>query len=54
MITVKARSQSLTGGRVRAIKHYTDDMIDWLAVYDVTTGGCYYVPAQELGEGMNT
>jgi hypothetical protein len=54
VITVKARSQSLTGGRVMSIKHYTDDIIDWLAVYDVTTTRCYYVPAEELGEGMNT
>jgi hypothetical protein len=24
---------------------------DWLAIYDVTTGRCYYVPSAELGDG---
>ena len=53
MITVRPRSHSLTNGKIRAIKRYTAAMIDWLAVYDVTTDRCYYVPAAELGEGMN-
>ena len=53
VITVRTRSHSLTNGRVRAIKRYTAAMIDWLAVYDVTTDRCYYIPARELGEGMN-
>jgi len=26
--------------------------IDWLAVYDATTGRCFYVPARELGDGV--
>lgn len=34
-------------------KRYTAASIDWLAVYDATTGSCYYVPAAELGEGMD-
>ena len=54
VITVRPRSQSLTNGRVRAIKCYTAAMIEWLAVYDATTERCYYVPATELGEGMKT
>ena len=53
VITVRPRSHSLTNGRVRAIKRYTAAMIEWLAVYDATTERCYYVPATELGEGMN-
>ena len=53
VITVRPRSHSLTNGKIRAIKRYTASMIDWLAVYDVTTNRCYYVPAAELGEGMN-
>ncbi|HEX2232425.1 MAG TPA: group I intron-associated PD-(D/E)XK endonuclease [Thermoleophilaceae bacterium] len=51
VITVRCISQSLTNGRVRAIKHYTGRTIDWLAVYDRTTERCYYVPATELGKG---
>jgi hypothetical protein len=53
VITVRPRSHSLTNGRVRATKRYTAAMIEWLAVYDITTDRCYYVPATELGEGMN-
>jgi len=52
VITVRPRSQSLTNGRVRAVKCYTAAMIEWLAVYDATTERCYYIPAAELGEGM--
>jgi hypothetical protein len=53
VITVRPRSHSLTNGKVRATKRYTAAMIDWLAVYDATTDRCYYVPAAELGQGMN-
>jgi hypothetical protein len=52
-IVVRCRSQSLTNGKVRAVKHYTSATIDWLAVYDATSERCYYIPASELGEGMN-
>ena len=52
VIIARAASQSLTNGKVKAIKRYTAEMIDWLAVYDVTTDLCYYVPAAELGSGM--
>ena len=54
MVTVRTRSQSLTNGRVRATKRYTAAMIEWLAVYDVTSDRCNYIPADALGEGMNT
>jgi hypothetical protein len=50
-ISVRCSSHSLTNGKVRATKRYTAATIDWLAVYDVTTDRCYYVPASELGEG---
>ena len=53
VMAVQTCSHSLTNGRVRATKRYTAAMIDWLAVYDVTTDRCYYVPAAELGTGMN-
>jgi hypothetical protein len=52
-ITVRCGSHSLTNGKVRAVKQYTAAMIDWLAVYDATTGHCYYVSATELGGGMS-
>lgn len=51
VLSVRCSSQSLTNGRVRAVKRYTAAMIDWLAVYDATTGGVFYVPATELGDG---
>jgi PD-(D/E)XK endonuclease len=51
-VSVRCSSHSLTNGKVRVTKRYTAAIIDWLAVYDVTTDGCYYVPARELGEGM--
>ena len=53
VITVRCKSHSLTNGRVRATKRYTAEMIDWIAVFDETTDRCYYVPAVELGAGMN-
>jgi hypothetical protein len=52
VITVPARSHSLTNGKVRATKHYTAATIDWLAVWDATIDRCYYIPAAELGVGM--
>ena len=52
VISVTARSHSLTNGKVRATKHYTNDIIDWLAVWDATMDQWYYVPAAELGGGM--
>ena len=52
VISVTARSHSLTNGKVRATKHYTSETIDWLAVWDATMDRCYYVPAAELGTGM--
>ena len=53
VVVVKCSSHSLTNGRVRATKRYTAATIDWLAVYDVTTDRCYYIPAAELGDGMS-
>ncbi len=53
VVGVKCTSDSLTNGRVRRTKHYTDEMIDWIAVYDSTTDRCFYVPATELGHGRS-
>jgi hypothetical protein len=53
VIEVRPRSSSLTNGKVKATKYYTAAMIDWLAVWDATLDRCFYVPATELGSGMN-
>jgi hypothetical protein len=52
VIEVRCRSHSLTNGKVRATKHYTAAMIDWLAIWDAILDRCFYVPARELGAGM--
>jgi hypothetical protein len=52
-VIVRTRSHSLTNGKVRHTKRYTSEMIDWLAVYDAATERIFYVPAAELGAGMN-
>jgi hypothetical protein len=53
VVVVRARSQSLTNGRVRQTKRYTAQTIDWLAVWESSLDRCFYVPASELGEGMS-
>ena len=53
VLPVRCRSHSLTAGVVRQTKHYTAAMIEWLAVFDGTTGRCFYVPAAELGPGRS-
>jgi hypothetical protein len=53
VIEVCCRSHSLTNGKVKATKRYPAAMIDWLAVWDVAVDRCFYVPAAELGTGMN-
>jgi hypothetical protein len=53
VIEVQACSHSLTNGKVRATKYYTASMIDWLAVWEPVLDRCFYVPASELGTGMN-
>lgn len=53
VVPVRCSSASLTNGRVREVKKDTASMIDWLAVYDVTTDRCYHVPAIELANGRS-
>jgi len=52
-IVVRCRSHSLTNGRVRATKHYTAETVDWIAVWDPTTGTTYYVPSAVF-DGFST
>ena len=53
ILLVRCRSSSLTNGRVRQVKRYTAKTIDCVAVWDAVTEQCFYVPAEELGAGMN-
>ena len=53
VVSVKACSHSLTNGKVRATKQYTQKTIDWLAAYDATTDQILWIPAAELGDGMH-
>ena len=53
VIEVQCCSHSLTNGKVKFTKRYTAAMIDWLAVWDAGLDRCFYVPASELGAGMN-
>ncbi len=54
VLVVRCRSHSLTNGKVRTIKRYTSKIIDWLAVWDAATDRCFYVPAEQLGDGRAT
>lgn len=53
VIPVRCRTLSMTNGKVREVTKYTARMIDWIAVYDVTSDKCYYVPASVLGGGSS-
>jgi hypothetical protein len=53
VITVRTRSASLTNGKVRATKLYTAETIDWIAAWEPSLDRCFYIPAAELGDGMN-
>ena len=53
VIPVRCRTHSLTNGKVRSVKHYTSETIDWLAVYDETSNQCFYIPASFLGGGRS-
>ena len=53
VLKVRCRSHSLTNGKVRATKRYTARSIDWLAIWDVNTDQCFYLPAGELGNGRS-
>lgn len=48
---IKAKCRSTNGW---LDLRYTSDVIDWLAIYDATSDACYYVPAEELGDGRTS
>ena len=41
VIEVRARSFSLTNGKVKRVKRYTARTIDWLAAFDPISDRCY-------------
>jgi hypothetical protein len=45
IVLVRCRSYSLTKGKVRATKHYTAAIVDWIAVWESRSGIVYYVPS---------
>jgi hypothetical protein len=53
VVEVKCFSASLTNGRVRKVKRYTADTVDWIGVYDRTTDRCYYLPSSEFADGRS-
>ena len=53
VIVVRCRSFSLTSGKVRQVKKYTAQDIDWIAVWDPTTRCCYYVPSSQFADGRS-
>jgi PD-(D/E)XK endonuclease len=53
VIEVRCYSMTIVNGKVRSRTPYTQDSIDWLAVYDATTDRCFYIPACELGDGRS-
>src|SRR5918997_1151199 len=53
VVVVRPRSDSITNGKVRATKYYTAATIDWVAVWEPSLDRCFYVPASQLGAGMN-
>ena len=54
VVPVRCYAVSVTNGKVVNTKLYTAEMVDWIAVYDVTTDRCYYLPSSELGRGRST
>lgn len=53
-IEIPCKSVSVTNGKATNIKKYTSSDIDVLAAYDARTGKCYFIPAQELGDGKGS
>jgi PD-(D/E)XK endonuclease len=53
VVRVRCRSHSITKGKIRQTKHYTAAMVDWIAVYDLTSDRCYYCPSKVLGAGRS-
>lgn len=52
-VIARPRSVTHTGYRAKVAHKYTGEEIDLLAVYDATSDSCFYIPADELGAGMD-
>jgi PD-(D/E)XK endonuclease len=53
VIEVPCYSQTIIHGKVVSRTPYTAETIDWLALYDADTDRCFYIPAEELGNGRS-
>lgn len=45
-VEVRCYTQTIVGGRRRSVRTYAAETVDWLAVYDATTGTCIYIPSR--------
>jgi hypothetical protein len=52
VVRVRGSTHSTVNGHRQNTRKYTNKLIDWLAVYDATSDNCYYICADDLGEGM--
>jgi hypothetical protein len=50
VVKVNTRSVGKLDGEIIA-KKYTEQEVDWIVVYDITTDKCAFVPASLLGTG---
>lgn len=48
VIPIRATSQSMIRGKIHKLKIYGPDEIDWIAIYEKTSGTCYYIPSSVL------
>jgi hypothetical protein len=48
IIKVRARCHSVMAGKVAKTVVYRPDSFEWIAIYDPTSDGCYYLPSSLL------
>lgn len=54
-ITIKISCRSVNKENGKLVKHkYTKNDIEWLAVFDSFDNTCYFIPSEELNDGMDT
>lgn len=51
VVVVRPCSRTHVGFKATKRVKYTKSNVDYVAVYDATTGVCFYIHASELGEG---
>lgn len=50
---IRIRNRYYSNARGKT-KKYTNEMIDWIAIYDITTNKCYFFPIYLLLENKST